>query len=75
MSGSENPQFGFEYLASKALFDPAFAQALIDDPAQALKSIGIEPTEALLEAIKGVDVASIAAVAEAFEGGSQIEQL
>ncbi len=74
MSSGEKPQFGFEYLASKAIFDPDFAQALVQDPAQALESIGIEPTPELLDAIKKVDVESILAVAEAFETGPQVGQ-
>jgi hypothetical protein len=75
MADQQNPNFGFEYLASKALFDPAFVQALFQDPAQALESIGIEPTPELLDALKKVDVASIQAVAEAFQTGPQVGQL
>jgi hypothetical protein len=74
MADQENPNFGFEYLASKALFDPAFTQALFQNPAQALQSIGIEPTPELLDAIEKVDVASIQAVAEAFKTGPQVGQ-
>jgi hypothetical protein len=72
---SENPKFGFEYLVSKVLFDQAFAQALLQDPALALKSIGIEPTPELLDALKKVDVASIMAVSEAFQTGPQVGQI
>jgi len=75
MTGSENPNFGFEYLASKVLFDPAFAQALLQDPSPALESIGIEPTPELLDALKKVDVDSIMAVAEAFRTGPQVGQI
>jgi len=67
--------FGFEYLAGKALFDPAFAQELLQDPARALESIGIEPTPELLAALQNVDMNSIMAVAEAFEPGPSVEQL
>lgn len=74
MTSSENPNFGFEYLASKAIFDPAFVEALLEDPTQALESIGIEPTPELLDAIEKVDVDSIMAVAEAFETGPQVGQ-
>jgi hypothetical protein len=74
MADTENPSFGFEYLASKALFDPAFAQALLQNPEQALKSIGIEPTQEILKALKKVDVNSIAAVAEAFRTGPGVSQ-
>ena len=75
MVDQETPSFGFEYLAGKALFDPAFAQALLQDPAQALESIGIEPTPELLEALRNVDVDSIMAVAEAFDTGPHVGQL
>lgn len=74
MTGSENPKFGFEYLASKVLFDDEFALALLQDPAPALVSIGIEPTEELIKALKNVDVASILAVAEAFQTGPHVAQ-
>ncbi|NLF13345.1 MAG: hypothetical protein GX597_16295 [Anaerolineaceae bacterium] len=67
--------FGFEYLAGKALFDPAFAQELLQDPARALEGIGIEPTPELLAALQNVDMNSIMAVAEAFEPGPSVEQL
>jgi hypothetical protein len=74
MSGSENPKVSFEYLASKALFDEKFAQALVENPAQALESIGIEPTEEILTALQKIDVDSIAAVAAAFQTGSSLGQ-
>ncbi len=67
--------FGFEYLAGKALFDPAFAQELLQDPARALESIGIEPTPELIEALQKVDVDSIVEVAQAFETGPQVRQV
>jgi hypothetical protein len=75
MVDTENPSFGFEYLASKVLFDPAFAQALLQDPAPALESIGIEPTQEILDALANVDVDSIVAVAEAFQTGPQVGQV
>jgi hypothetical protein len=75
MTSSEKPQFGFEYLASKALFDPAFMQALMQNPSQALESIGIEPTPELLDALEKVDVSSLIAVAEAFKTGPQVGQI
>ena len=75
MSNVGNPKFGFEYLAGKVLFDPEFAQALMQDPAQALESIGIEPTPELLDALENVDVSSLMAVAEAFETGPQVGQI
>jgi hypothetical protein len=75
MTGIEIPNFGFEYLVMRALFDQAFAQALLQDPAQALESIGIEPTPELLDALENVDVASLEAVAEAFRTGPQVGQM
>lgn len=75
MTSDEKPQFGFEYLANKALFDPAFLGALMQNPSQALESIGIEPTPELLDALSKVDVNSLIAVAEAFKTGPQVGQI
>jgi hypothetical protein len=55
-----------QQLIAKALNDPAFVKSLIENPAPALQSIGIEPTPELLEAIKGIDAASLQKLAAAF---------
>ena len=41
----------FQVLVGKVLTDPLFAAWLSRDPERALQSIGIEPTEEMLEAI------------------------
>lgn len=51
----------------KAAADPEFAETLLDTPAAALRSIGIEPTEEMIEALRDVDADSLRRVAEAFE--------
>lgn len=56
----------FQTLVGKAISDEKFAQALVTDPEGALRSVGIEPTPEMLEALKGVDAASIRRLAQAF---------
>jgi anaerobic selenocysteine-containing dehydrogenase len=46
--------------------DEQFAQALVANPEQALRGVGIEPTPEMLDALKGVDAAAIRRLAEAF---------
>lgn len=55
----------FEVLVSKMMFDPEFARLMQTDPAAALKDLGIDPTPARLDAIKQVDIESIARAAAA----------
>ncbi|HSL27330.1 MAG TPA: Os1348 family NHLP clan protein [Acidimicrobiia bacterium] len=63
---SELP-IGFSYLVGKAAFDPEFASALAENPPQALRSIGIEPTEEMLEALRRIDTDAIMDLAAAFD--------
>jgi anaerobic selenocysteine-containing dehydrogenase len=56
----------FQTLVGKALSDEEFAQALADNPEQALRAAGIQPTPEMLEALKGVDAAAIRKLAQAF---------
>jgi len=56
----------FQTLVGKAMSDEKFAQALADNPEQALKAAGIKPTPEMLEALKGVDAAAIRRLAQAF---------
>jgi len=56
----------FEKLVNKAVSDEGFAQELADNPEKALRSEGIEPTPEMLDALNGVDVASIKKLAAAF---------
>lgn len=56
-----------ESVIGKAAFDESFAQALSDDPAAALESVGIEPTDDMLEALSAIDAESLKKLAQAFE--------
>ena len=56
----------FQTLVGKAISDEKFAQALADNPEQALRSAGIQPTQEMLDALKGVDAAAIQRLAQAF---------
>jgi hypothetical protein len=58
----------FSSLVGKAALDPNFARALAEDPASALRSIGIEPTDEVLEALDGIDTDAIKSLAEALDG-------
>ena len=55
-----------QILVGKILSDEEFAKALSENPEQALKEAGIEPTIDLLEALKGVDADSLQNLASAF---------
>ena len=62
MAGSD-----FDTLVSKVTSDDAFAANLVSQPEQTLRSAGIQPTGELLDALKGVDLASIKQLASAFK--------
>ena len=53
-------------LIGKILSDEEFAKTLADNPEQALKDAGIDPTVDLLDALKGVDAESLKSLAAAF---------
>jgi hypothetical protein len=53
-------------LLGKAMSDEKFAQALAADPEKALREAGVEPTPEMLDALKGIDAASIQKLAQAF---------
>ncbi len=53
-------------LVGKILSDETFAQALAQNPEEALKNAGIEPTLDLVEALKGVDSEALKNLAAAF---------
>jgi hypothetical protein len=55
-----------QVLVGKILSDEKFAEALAKNPEQALKDVGIDPTIDLIEALKGVDAASLKSLAAAF---------
>ncbi|MBL8303422.1 MAG: hypothetical protein JNM26_11685 [Ideonella sp.] len=54
-------------LVSKVMSDETFAANLASRPEATLRSAGIEPTGELLDALRGVDVASIKQLATAFQ--------
>jgi hypothetical protein len=56
-------------VAMKVLSDPSFAQKLVSQPEATLREAGIEPTPEMLDALKGVDVASVQALAKDFQDG------
>jgi hypothetical protein len=56
----------FEKLVHKAINDESFAQELVSNPDAALRSEGIDPTPEMLDALNGVDVASIKQLAATF---------
>lgn len=55
-----------QLLVGKILSDEKFAQALAENPEQALKDAGIEPTLDLVEALKDVDSEALKNLAAAF---------
>ena len=55
-------------LIAKVLSDDKFAEALVSDPTATLKAAGIEATPQILKALKGVDVAAMRKLAQAFGG-------
>jgi hypothetical protein len=55
-----------QVLVGKILSDEKFGEALAKNPEQALKDVGIDPTIDLIEALKGVDAASLKSLAAAF---------
>jgi hypothetical protein len=64
----ESNPAGFSFLVGKAALEPDFARALGEDPAAALRSIGIEPTDEILAALDGIDTDAIKDLAEALDG-------
>ena len=55
----------FEVLVNKLLFDEEFARLMKSNPAAALNSLGIDPTEERLKAIQRVDFDAISRAAAA----------
>ena len=64
---SDDRTEGIESIIGKAAFDDAFAEALKEDPEAALRGIGIEPTDEMLEALGEIDPESLEKLAKAFE--------
>ncbi|MBL8301244.1 MAG: hypothetical protein JNM26_00560 [Ideonella sp.] len=59
----------FDALIGKVLSDETFAANLVSSPEATLTSAGIEPTPEMLDALKGVDVASLRNLVAAFSDG------
>jgi hypothetical protein len=59
-------QTDFQNLINKVMTDEAFAKALSENPSETLKSIGVEATPEMLDAMKGVDAASLKNLAASF---------
>lgn len=59
----------FDALIAKVLSDETFASNLVSRPDATLKAAGIEPTSEMLDALKGVDVASLRNLVAAFSDG------
>ncbi|MCK6629870.1 MAG: Os1348 family NHLP clan protein [Anaerolineae bacterium] len=55
-----------QLLVGKILTDEKFAEALAQNPEQALKEAGIDPNIDLIEALKGVDAEALKGLAAAF---------
>ena len=56
----------FAFLIEKVLVDRDFAQALADDSRSALESIGITPTDDMVNALDNLDKEAIVSVARKF---------
>ena len=59
-------QNDFQKLVEKVMSDDAFAKALAENPAETLKSVGIEATPEMLDAMKGVDAESLKQMVASF---------
>lgn len=67
MSDERDPAEALESVVGRAAFDETFAEALTTDPRAALESVGIEPTDEMLEALSTIDAESLQKLAKAFE--------
>lgn len=56
----------FQDLVDKAINDADFAQRLVTAPRETLKAAGVEPTDEMVDAIEGLDAASLRKLAVAF---------
>lgn len=64
-------KINFDDLLKRVAADRDFRITLVNDPAKALASAGVDATPAMIDAIKGVDLSSIEAVAIAFGADDQ----
>jgi len=55
-----------QILVGKILSDQEFVKALVENPEQALKDAGIDPTLDLIEALQGVDAEALQQLAQSF---------
>ncbi len=56
----------FQTIVGRAISDKEFAQTLVENPEQALREAGVEPTPEMVDALKGLDVESVQNLAAAF---------
>lgn len=57
-----------QLLVGKIMLDPEYLEELMRNPQEALEEIGIEnPTEGMIEAIKGLEAEAVQNIAKAFE--------
>jgi predicted molibdopterin-dependent oxidoreductase YjgC len=59
-------QTDFQKLIDRVMTDEAFSKQLASNPESTLKSIGVDATPEMLEAMKGVDANSLKQLASAF---------
>lgn len=58
-------------LAIKIITDDAFAEALLANPAEVLRTEGIEPTAEMIETINGIDLEELRALTAVFTDESK----
>ena len=59
-------QQDFQKVIDRVMSDDAFAKALVDNPSGTLKTMGIDATPEMLDALSGVDVNSLKQLASSF---------
>jgi hypothetical protein len=59
-------QVDFQTLINKVMSDGEFAKTLAADPAKALKTMGVDATPEMVDALKGVDAAALKNLAASF---------
>jgi hypothetical protein len=53
-------------LIGRVMTDEAFANTLLANPQSALRSVGVDPTPEILDALKDVDIQAVRRMAAAF---------
>lgn len=57
----------FQEVISKVLSDEAFRQALLENPEETLRSVGVEPTDEILDVFEGATEESLQELANNFD--------